>query len=767
MATVYLAEDIKHRRKVALKVLHPELAAVLGAERFLKEIQVTANLQHPHILALFDSGSADAFLYYVMPYVEGESLRSRLDREKMLPIEDAVRIATEVASALDYAHRHGVIHRDIKPENILIHEGEAMLADFGIALAVQEAGGDRLTQTGLSLGTPQYMSPEQATGERTIDARSDIYSLSAVTYEMLAGAPPVTGPSARSIIAKLLTEKPSSVRLVRDSVPPDLDAAILRALAKTPVDRFSTARDFSAAVNASLSAPQLSTAEASTVRPVSRRRVVALTAVVVAATAVATGVTMWSSRNAQRSSSAAIVQSVAVLPFVERNTGGNEFLGDGIAETLIYALGKVPGLKVAAQTSSFTFKGKEVDLVTVGERLGVASVLTGSLQRSGNQLRILVRLESVADHRELWTERFDSEVKDVFALQDSIARAVVNRLQSSQESNPIVDVGTTNIDAYQDYLQGRVLWGQRGEGIRKGLIFFERAVARDSSYALAWTGIADSYALLSIYGEMPPNQAVPKAKVAVARALALDSTLAAAHATRGILFQTYDYDWTSAERELHRAIELDPTNVIAHYWYANLLFNTLDRPADGVAHARRAVELDPLSAHASNTLAEGLSRLGNEQAVGEARRAISLSRSWTNYRMLAMAYRMTGRVREASSALDSAIALSPGNPWLVTARAELSLETGDPAPLQLAYPQVVSMAEDGRVQPIIAALTAAWAGREDEAFRWLEKARVSHDPLLGYPHSNSWPRKIISDPRFVAFWTRLGVTTPRPLPPIK
>src|SRR5688572_13718146 len=232
MATVYLALDVRHQRKVALKVLHPELSAVLGPDRFLKEIELTANLQHPHILPLFDSGSADGQLYYVMPFVDGESLRGRLERERQLPIADAMRIATEVADALDYAHGRGVVHRDIKPENILVQGGHALVADFGIALAVQQAGGQRMTQTGLSLGTPHYMSPEQAMGDRAIDARSDVYALGAVAYEMLAGEPPFTGPTAQAIVARVLSAAPASLSESRDTVPAHVERAILTALAK-------------------------------------------------------------------------------------------------------------------------------------------------------------------------------------------------------------------------------------------------------------------------------------------------------------------------------------------------------------------------------------------------------------------------------------------------------------------------------------------------------------------------------------------------------
>ena len=248
MATVFLAQDLRHDRRVALKLLRPELSAVIGAERFLAEIKLTANLQHPHILPLFDSGAADGFLFYVMPYVEGESLRSRLNREKQLPVAEAVRIATEVASALDYAHRHGVVHRDIKPENILLHDGQALVADFGIALAASKAGGNRMTETGMSLGTPHYMSPEQAMGEREITARSDVYALGVVLYEMLTGDPPFTGSTAQAIVARVLTETPRPILPQRHTIPPEVEAAILTALEKLPADRFASAAEFADAL---------------------------------------------------------------------------------------------------------------------------------------------------------------------------------------------------------------------------------------------------------------------------------------------------------------------------------------------------------------------------------------------------------------------------------------------------------------------------------------------------------------------------------------
>jgi serine/threonine-protein kinase len=328
MATVYLAHDIKHDREVAIKVLRPELSAMLGAERFLQEIRINARLEHPHILTLIDSGETDGFLWYVLPYVRGESLRHKLTREKQLPVDEVVRIATQVAGALDYAHARGVIHRDVKPENILLHEGEAMVADFGIALAVHEAGGERISQSGISLGTPQYMSPEQAAADRAVDARSDVYSLAAVVYEMLTGEPPHTGATAQAVFAKLITERPTRIRILRETVPEHVESAVGKALAKVPADRFSNTMEFVAA----LRAPAV-TASAN-----GRRRDLAAAAGIAAVVLIGTFVASWHPwrRTSVTSVSAADVASVAVMPF--KNLTGNpayQYLSDGMTEELI------------------------------------------------------------------------------------------------------------------------------------------------------------------------------------------------------------------------------------------------------------------------------------------------------------------------------------------------------------------------------------------------------------------------------------------------
>jgi eukaryotic-like serine/threonine-protein kinase len=385
MGIVLLAQDEKHHRQVAIKVLKPELGAALGRERFLREIETAAGLSHPHILPLHDSGEADGFLYYVIPYVEGESLRERLDRERQLVLEDAFQIAREVADALNYAHSHNVLHRDIKPENILLSAGHALVTDFGIARAITAGSGGQLTDVGTLVGTPAYMSPEQIDGSQYIDGRADIYSLGCVLYEMLVGEPPFRGSTLTAVIANRLSSSTPSPRLFRELVPEAVDAAVRKAMASLPADRFSTAAQFAEA---------LGTARPSVPTPAVPDR------------------------------------SIAVLPFKNQSSDPeSEYFSDGIAEEIINALAQLPGLQVAARTSSFAFKGKSVDIAEVGAKLKVATVLDGSVRKAGNRVRITAQLVNVGDGYYLWSERYDSELDDVFAIQDHIARAIAQRFE--------------------------------------------------------------------------------------------------------------------------------------------------------------------------------------------------------------------------------------------------------------------------------------------------------------------------------------------------
>ena len=598
MATVYLAEDTRHHRKVALKVLKPELAHAVGSERFLREIETTAALHHPHILPLYDSGETEGFLYYVMPYVEGESLRDRLTREKQLPIDDALQIAREVSDALSYAHSRGVIHRDIKPENIMLEGGHAVVADFGIARAVSSAHGDSLTQTGTSIGTPSYMSPEQAAGSSDVDGRSDLYSLGCVVYEMLAGQAPFTGPTVESIVHQHMLAEPRPITQIRPAVPPAVAGVLQRALAKNPADRFSPVAQFADALRTG------STASVAPAVPESSRprgvRWALIGGVSLGFVAIVATAAIFATRK-RTAAPATDAPSIAVLPLADLSGGTNEYLADGIAETLINALSAVPGLRVAARTSAFSFKGKNQDVRSIAEALGVRTVLEGSVQRSGERLRVTAQLINAKDGFHLWSQTFDRNVTDVFAVQDEVARAVVSALQVKlvgETGVRVTDQGTESLDAYNAYLQGLFFWNKRtAADLVRAERFFSQAIAADSGFAKAWASLASTYVLFmpSEYDvkTLKPLQALDRAERAARKALTLNPRSAEAYAALGnALGQRGRLD-ESADA-FQRAIAIDPRYPTARQWYAGTLAMQ-GKIAEGLEQILTAQQLDPLS----------------------------------------------------------------------------------------------------------------------------------------------------------------------------
>ena len=584
MATVYRAQDQKHDRPVAIKVLHPYLAVNLGPERFLREIQIAAQLQHPHIVPLYDSGQAGDLLYYVMPYVEGESLRQRLEREQRLPVDDAVHLGRAVAAALDYAHRHGVVHRDIKPENVMLHEGEAVVTDFGIAKAVTAAAASTLTQTGATVGTPAYMSPEQAAGAAELDGRSDVYSLGCVVYEMLSGRTPFTGPTAQAIIAQCFTEPPPPLRGSRGDLPDWLEPVVLKALAKDAADRFATAAQFSQA----LKAPGASTPP---------------------------GITTSSAATTN-------TKSIAVLPFVNMSADPeNEYFTDGVAEEIINALTKIQALRVASRTSSFAFKGKNQDIRKVGEQLNVTTVLEGSVRKAGSKLRVTAQLVNVTDGYHLWSERYDRELEDVFAIQDEIAGNIVRALRvvlSDAEKRAIEKAPTANVQAYDYYLRGRQFFHQfRRTGMQFARRMFERAIEVDPGYAIAYAGVADCCSFLYMYWDGSKAN-LEGAESASRKALELDPELAEAHASRGFavsLSKQYD----EARREFDTAIRLNPKLYEAHYFFARACFQE-GKLEEAVRHYEDASRVRPEDYQALVLMAAPLKALGREDEMRAAMR---------------------------------------------------------------------------------------------------------------------------------------------------
>jgi serine/threonine-protein kinase len=758
MATVYLAEDLKLDRQVAIKVLKPELAAAIGSERFLREIKLTARLEHPHILTLHDSGEAEGFLYYVMPYVEGESLRERLNREKQFAVHDAVQIARDVASALDYAHGHDVIHRDIKPENVLLGAGGAVVTDFGIARAISEAGGDKLTETGMAVGTPTYMSPEQAAGSSDLDQRSDLYSLACVVYEMLAGEPPFSGPTAEVVVRKHITAEPPSLAANRPDVPAHLGGALQRGLAKTPADRWAGVHAFVTKLDTVPHQPEGAGRKWTT-------------PAVVGAVAIVAGGMWWliSGSNGGAGSGAGGIPSIAVLPFTDQGGGAEQYFGDGMAEDLMYALNKIEGLTVAGQTSSFSFKGTNTDLRTIGERLQVSTILSGSIRRSGDRLRVTVRLENVADGVQLWSEQYDGVLEDVFAFQDDIARRVTGQLQVAllgRGDQPLVTPTTANLEAYRQYLQGRFFLAQRGDGILRSLEYFERAVTLDSTYAKAYAGVADGYIFAGLYSLLPTQTAMPRASAAGRRALALDSSLAEAYTGLAIVSTIYEWDWAAARRLFNQALALDPNYALAHLWYGIYLHYIERKIDESVAAYERAVQLDPLSPISAGIFASGLLSAGRyADALVQAQRAVQLEPNWNSYRFLGPAYFASGRQAEAIAVLDTAAQLSGRHPWTLRSLAHALAATGDTARAVSLFDELVTRARQEYVNPTVIGVIAGYLGRLDEAFEWFERAFDEHDTDLFLLHgmtdveNKRWrmPSELVQDPRLDTLWRRMGL----------
>jgi len=685
MATVHLAEERKHRRKVAIKVLKQELAASVGAERFLREIGIAARLSHPHIVPLIDSGESDGSLYYVSPYIAGGSLRDRLNRDKKLPIDDALRIAQEVGAALDYAHRNGFVHRDVKPENILFADDHALLADFGIAHVASSTIDEPITIGGFALGTPEYMSPEQASGDTDIGVPGDVYGLACVFYEMLAGEPPFKGATPRATMAKQVTERARPLRILRPDAPAGFERVLEKALAKDPLQRFPSIVDFSDALTRARLEPN---------RPF------------VAAT-----------------------RTIAVLPFVNSSPDpDNEYLSDGITDELINALAKVDGLRVASRTSVFALKGKAQDVRAIGALLEASEVLEGSVRRSGENLRITVQLTSTDDGRLVWSERYDRKLHDVFAIQDEIARTIVTTLRSTSFADIAparTNRHTENVQAYGLYLRGRYAWNKRtSEGVFEGIKYFEEAIALDPTYALAYTGLADSYSLHIDYRNVPVHEGHEKAKSYARKAIALDDTLAEAHASLAWSLFIYDWDWDNAAREFTRAIELDPRYAPAHQWYAFMLASQ-GKFDEALLEAHTAQENDPASVSVRRSLGYCyLYARKYEQARYHLDRAIAMNpTAEESYRIQGLILTFEKHFPAAERVLREALALAPecGTYTKVTLGYSLAA-AGDPSYARQVAAELEEKIKSDYVSPVELAIVYIALDEKEKALDWTDRA---------------------------------------------
>jgi TolB-like protein/Tfp pilus assembly protein PilF/tRNA A-37 threonylcarbamoyl transferase component Bud32 len=677
MSRVFVAREQTLGRDVVIKVLPPDMAADVSVERFQREIQVAAGLQHPLIVPVISAGDSEGLPYLVMPFIAGESLRERLARQRELPVGEAVRIMRDVAVALDYAHKRGVVHRDIKPENILLTGGTAVVADFGVAKALAASATAEhpipvaLTSVGVALGTPQYMAPEQAAADPNVDHRADIYAWGVVAYEVLAGAPPFAGRSPQAVLAAHIAEPVQRLELVRPACPAGICDLIMWTLEKRPADRPQTAAELVQALDGSLDSLVSGPTRTGPVIPRRKRPAWLYAAGAAIAILLVASVVYLSSFGGNPPSAAGAVEpairSVAVLPFVDAGAGdgADDYFVEGMSDELSAALGRIPGLQVASRTSTYAFKGESVDVRQVGERLKVDAVLEGRVRRAGDRLRVTAQLTNVGTGLSFWTDSYEREVKDVFGVQDDIARAIASALQFRLGAAAAANVGrgqgTESVEAYDLYLRGRYHLHRRGESnLKTAITFLEQAVASDPGFARAHASLAMAEALLPEYTDtVDPSEYNERAEKSAQRALALDSTISEAHTAHG-LAHVHGWEWDSAEAAYRRALELDPRNATAHQWYGELA-NHLGRTQEAVAHMRQAAELEPLAPILAVATAYAL--LADRQyaaSLVEAERGVSLAPELgIAHRGVAMAAVFTGHREKAIAAMRRADELEP------------------------------------------------------------------------------------------------------------
>jgi serine/threonine-protein kinase len=821
MGEVYLAHDSQLNRKIALKILPSNFTTDRDRlRRFRQEATAAASLNHPSIAHIYELAEVTGIHLIAMEYVEGETLTKKF-RESQTDLPKLLRYLQHVAEGLAKAHDAGVVHRDLKPDNILITgDGHVKILDFGLAKLVERSdeSSSGLTSNdeavtilqhsapGLVLGTTGYMSPEQAQGKTAgIDARSDIFSFGCILFEAVTGRRPFEGRDTIDSLNKIIREPAPPISTFNPNAPADLQRIVRRCLAKDPDDRYQTIKDVAielkelrselkdgADYNRKVTATSLEqqtlyndegtriqnvasatdarSIQASTgvssaefiVGGIKRHKIATSIVVVMLLLAVGLATAAFVSyRHAVDTETA--IDSIAVIPFAnEMNDPNTEWISDGLTESVINSLTQLPRLKVIARSSVFRYKGQQRDPIAVGKELGVRAVLTGRLQPRGNSMLISAELVDVRDNKQLWGDIIEHEIPDMLSAQRELAQEITNKLRptlSGDEQQRLTKQLTVNPEAYQSYLKGRFYWNKRTPpDFKKAIDYFKDAINKDPNYAMAYSGLADSYALLTVYTNESPSVTMPLAKEAALKALALDDKLAEAHASLGQVVLYADYDFKTAEKEYRRAIELNPNYPSAHQWYAEML-SSMKRPDEALNEIRRALELDPLSVIINRIYADILSDARRyDEAIVQYHKTLELDPNFpTAHLFLSRAYQAKGMYDQAIDEYVKSNALGLKAPMSASEVKKLYSRAGWPGVLQEGLREVLEMSKTEPFSPFVIAGFYAKLGQKDEAIEWLEKAYEQRDFRLMLISVSFDFDAMRSDPRFIELVKRVGL----------
>jgi serine/threonine protein kinase/Tfp pilus assembly protein PilF len=765
MGRVYKVFDTDIKEKVALKLLKPEIASDRETiERFSNELRFARKISHRNVCRMYDLGKAEGARFITMEYVSGEDLKSMIRMSTGFTVGTVLSIGKQVCDGLAEAHSLGVVHRDLKPQNIMIDKGgNAKIMDFGIARSIREKG---ITGPSILIGTPEYMSPEQAEAKE-VDYRSDIYSLGIILYEMATGRVPFEGDTALSIAMKHKGEIPKDPKQLNPNLPEDLSGVILKCMEKDKAKRYQTAAEVRSELE------KIEKGIPTTERVVPEKRpftsheitvkfspkrllvpILGLVALIIA------GLVIW--KVIHNKSAPDSAKSIAVLPFVNMSADkDDEYFSDGMTEELINALSKVKGLRVAARTSSFVFKGKTENISNIGQQLHVNTILEGSFRKAGNKLRITAQLINVASGFQFWSDTYERETQDVFAIQDEISRAIVSALKIElvgEQGIQLTKRYTENNEAYLLYLKGLFFWNKRTEeGLKKAIEQFDEALEVDPNYALAYAGLADSYDMLGSYVFLPPQEAVSKVKWAATKALEIDDTLAEAYASLGFAKCRFEWDWSGSEKDFKRAINLNASYATAHHWYGDLL-EKIGRFDESIIETKRALTLDPLSLPINTSLGSCFKAARQyDQAIEQCKKAIEIdpSFSWA-HSILAQAYLQKSMSELAISEFQKAVDYSGRSLEDLPQLANAYAVAGKKDEALNILEELNRRSKQTYVSGFSMALLYNGLGEKDKALEFLEKAYGERDGALCYLKYDLRFDNIRSDPRFQALLKKMN-----------